>query len=249
MNQSTMHLWNSVCDVPSEFLKPLPGKAGLTSIDAYYQIRRATEVFGPIGKGWGFTAELQMISDPEPAVIAHLTIWHSGDLTMRFNAVGCCPWMFGRNNPMFDSDAPKKAITDALTKGLSMLGFGATIFLGGHSSKYSEEPQAQAPANLNYQPPQATPAPAAELAKLNDLIPFGKHKGTAWRHVPRGYLQWLLSQPVNEQYIERDREQRTLIAAALALPETEPKPEPTEPQPEPTDDFFEALGSPEEVPF
>ena len=50
-----LDIWNEVKETDPRFTKKVSfGARSFTSIDAHYQIRRATEVFGPVGTGWGY---------------------------------------------------------------------------------------------------------------------------------------------------------------------------------------------------
>jgi hypothetical protein len=130
-----LRIWSQVERTDPAHTKKVNQRGGFTAISAAYQIKRATEVFGPIGEGWGYDAGDPIFQDA--LVIVPVTLWH-GD---RANAFGP---MFGgaewKNGTRLDSDGPKKATTDALTKLLSQLGFNADVFLGRFDdSKYVAE--------------------------------------------------------------------------------------------------------------
>lgn len=129
-----MRIWKAVEKTDPNYTKEVKQRGGFTAIDAQYQIMMATEQFGPIGIGWGYTTE--KLERLDQFVVAHVTIWH-GERCNTFGPVLGCSEMFG-NRP--DSDAPKKATTDAITKGLSQLGFNADVFLKKFDdSKYVEQ--------------------------------------------------------------------------------------------------------------
>ena len=48
-------LWKAVCKTPTEFTesKDIPGKGPTQTVKPHYFFQKATEVFGPIGMGWG----------------------------------------------------------------------------------------------------------------------------------------------------------------------------------------------------
>lgn len=52
---ANLHIWTRVQSTDQRYTKPLAG-AGFagTSINAEYMIMRATEIFGPVGTGWGY---------------------------------------------------------------------------------------------------------------------------------------------------------------------------------------------------
>ena len=123
----TMRIWNSVCETDPSHTKRVNQRGGFTAIDAHYQVQLATEQFGPVGDGWGYdTVHGTIESGGKILSIVDLTLW-GGSREQKFGPVRGCAEMFGTR---VDTDAPKKAMTDALTKSLSHLGFNADVFLG-----------------------------------------------------------------------------------------------------------------------
>lgn len=120
-----MRIWDKVSKTDPKYTKKVNQRGGFTAIAAASQIMVATSVFGPIGVGWGYTCGEPMFVGP--LIMIPVTIWHSGDRSATFGPIYGCAEISG-NRP--DSDAPKKAMTDAITKGLSQLGFNADVFLG-----------------------------------------------------------------------------------------------------------------------
>lgn len=141
-----MRIWDQVKTTDPHHTKSVrkPGMT-ITAISAQYQIMRATKVFGPVGEGWGYDVTYNYRTDAEdPFVLAMVTIWHrtpDGQPCSFGPIVGCNPlYMKTKSGRFFDDDAGKKAMTDALTKGLSHLGFSADVFLGMYDdSKYVAE--------------------------------------------------------------------------------------------------------------
>ena len=123
-----MRLWNRVCKTDPATTKAVSyGTRQFTAIDAYAQIQRATEIWGPIGVGWGFTYKLNWM---DTAVAAEVRLWYAHeDVHAEVNACGCKSLYIGKDKK-YDDDAPKKAVTDGLTKAMSYLGFNADVFLG-----------------------------------------------------------------------------------------------------------------------
>ena len=124
-----MQLWDEVCETDPNHTKVVDFGRKFTAIDAHYQIRRATEIFGPVGIGWGYNCEYRFI---ENFVICELCFWHGS--SRHFGPIaGCASFRRLKDGILtgpFDEDAPKKAMTDALTKALSHLGFNADVFEG-----------------------------------------------------------------------------------------------------------------------
>ena len=125
----TMRIWDAVSKTDPSHTKKVNQRGGFTAISAHYQIMQATKQFGPIGIGWGYVDGAPIFEDG--LVIVPVTIWH-GDRANTFGPLYGSAEMRPKtkNGPMLDSDAPKKASTDGLTKGLSQLGFNADVFLG-----------------------------------------------------------------------------------------------------------------------
>lgn len=146
-----LELWNTVEKTPHEHTKAITGKSySGTSPKPHYLVRKATETFGPCGIGWGFTVE-ERVEDGalfapgfyERLHIAKVTVWYKwngerGEVTH----IGGTPFSGQRasGKPYSDEDAPKKSVTDALVKALSMIGFAGDIFMGRYDdSKYVNE--------------------------------------------------------------------------------------------------------------
>lgn len=136
---SNLDLWNKVSKSDPKYLKPVNfGSRKFTAIDPQYQVKSATEAFGPVGKGWGWHAENRFInlSNGDTAVISDVSIWH-GEHSNVFGPFPGCRKFFDAAKQRLNEDAPKMAVTDGLTKGLSHLGFNADVFLGEHDgNKY-----------------------------------------------------------------------------------------------------------------
>lgn len=121
-----MAIWNAVDTTDPRHTKRVNQRGGFTAISAHYQVMKATEQFGPVGIGWGYDVGEPLFQ--ETLVIVPVTLWH-GDRGNTFGPIyGGAEWKSAKGH--LDSDAPKKATTDALTKALSQLGFNADVFLG-----------------------------------------------------------------------------------------------------------------------
>lgn len=131
-DKDKMALWNAVWQTDPQYTTPVEyGKRKFTAIDAYRQIMAATERWGPVGTGWGWTATFQNTADGTVCWCI-LELWYE-KREQHFTTVG---------GAALDKkgEGQKKALTDAITKGLSYLGFNADIFLGMfEDNKYVEE--------------------------------------------------------------------------------------------------------------
>ncbi len=129
-------IWNAVSETNPAHTKHVNQRGGFTAISAQYQILAATAQFGPVGIGWGYTSGDPVIVDT--LIIVPVTLWHGSRENTFGPMMGCEEWK--DKNGRVDSDAPKKATTDALTKLLSHLGFNADVFLGRFDdNKYVEQ--------------------------------------------------------------------------------------------------------------
>lgn len=133
---NNMRIWDAVSKTDPSHTKHVNQRGGFTAISAHYQIMSATKQFGPIGQGWGYDAGEPIFI--ENLVSVPVTIWH-GSRDNRFGPIyGGAEWKNGSGR--IDTDGIKKAETDALTKGLSQLGFNADVFLGRFDdNKYIEQ--------------------------------------------------------------------------------------------------------------
>lgn len=145
MNEN-MHIWSAV-----EKTDPAATKAAtvsgqkITSISGQHMIKRATEMFGPVGIGWGWTVVDErfdqggQIRNDKGEVLGcevghtiRIRLWFQlGDKRGEVEQYGCTPFAYkSKWGVTTDTEAPKKSLTDAIKKALAMLGFSADIFLG-----------------------------------------------------------------------------------------------------------------------
>ena len=136
---NNMRLWNRVCETNPFYTKQVEGGFKMTAICAQSQRRQATQVFGPCGQGWYIENEKYQIFNenrPEIAMIAYTaTFGYFDPETKELGRFPIASSMYF-NEYLRDgkikrnSDIIKKIRTDALTKGLSELGFNADVFMG-----------------------------------------------------------------------------------------------------------------------
>jgi hypothetical protein len=141
-----LELWRDLERTDPSQVNPITGKPYKgTSPKPYYLVQKATEKFGPIGIGWGFEIVRERVEDGaagDKVHIAHIRVWYkwNGERGV-VEHIG--QTMFAgknKNGPFTDEDAPKKSVTDALVKALSMIGFAGDIFMGRYDdSKYVNE--------------------------------------------------------------------------------------------------------------
>jgi len=155
MNEN-LAIWSSLEKTDPKFVKPITGKQYRgSSPNPTWVAKRLTEVFGPNGHGWRIEILQERVIEGNAvegggAVQVHQAVirlhtkigdqwgWsdHTGQTTMVYKS---------RNGWLTDEDAPKKSVTDAMTKAASLLGVAGDIFLGRwDDSKYQAELAAEA---------------------------------------------------------------------------------------------------------
>lgn len=135
-------LWDAVCKTDPAHTKKFTKAGGFsgTAIKPFYLMHKATETFGVCGIGWGW-------NELENKVVggvwcSKVQLWF-----LQNNQRGTIEqWgqtvMQGKNKngEFVDEEAPKKAVTDAVTKCLSYLGFAGDVHMGlFDDSKYVDE--------------------------------------------------------------------------------------------------------------
>jgi hypothetical protein len=150
---SNLELWDKVERTDIKHTKAITGKSYHgTSPKPHYLVHKATEAFGPCGIGWGFTIVSERIEEGaggERMHIAHVRVWYEWQGKRgEVEHIGGTQFSGIRSSgkPFTDEDAPKKSVTDALVKALSMIGFAGDIFMGRYDdSKYVNELRNETP--------------------------------------------------------------------------------------------------------
>ena len=129
---NNLFLWEQVETTDPEFTTKVNQRGGFTAIGAQYQIKNATEVFGAFGHGFGVKDEQYTPILNDTLIVYTATFYYkyedeSGDVEGEFPISSSIRVMMGSK---LDDDCIKKVQTDAITKGLSRLGFNADVFMG-----------------------------------------------------------------------------------------------------------------------
>jgi len=190
MNNSkeNLKLWNSVCVSDANFVKPVNyGKRKFDAIDAQYQLRNATNLFGPMGIGWGTKDSNYQVIDNIVIYTAKLWYVWEGKEGVTEIASECT----------VKNDCIKSVTTDALTKGLSKLGFNADIFLNQFDGNKYEgaDPSSQVSVTTSL-----------EEGWHLQPIGFGKYEQESWKDVSSkdsGYIAWIAKNSDEPENIEK----------------------------------------------
>lgn len=135
--------WDAFADIDPKYTKPITGKPYKgTSPNPQYVIKCLTEIFGPVGEGFGWDIVAEDFTPIGDEVLhwCRIKFWHT-DRANTFDSYGQTKaLMKTRNGFMSDEDAPKKSLTDAVIKAASHVGIAANIFLGRwDDQKYVEQ--------------------------------------------------------------------------------------------------------------
>lgn len=168
----SLELWNSVQTTDPKYTKSFSRAGGFsgTAINATYQIKRATEKWGPIGGKWGYKVlDSEFVPGHQGTVVHVLRVEfrHPEGVFEAFGQTTFCGT--NKNGPYTDEEAPKKSLTDAITKALAMLGFSADVHLGMYDDnkyvndlKNAKESSKVLPTKTGWEPNEE------ELAYLNE---------------------------------------------------------------------------------
>lgn len=137
---SNLKLWDSVSKTDPAFTKKgQKGAHHFTSVAPMYQIRKATEAFGPQGLGWGIDPASERFSEREygttiilsyDAILFFKLNDERGEIPIHASEKSCYQTRGAGGYMKIDDEVRKKVVTNAKTKGLSELGICADIFLG-----------------------------------------------------------------------------------------------------------------------
>ncbi len=163
MSNQNMAIWDKVSKTDTSATKTSnQGGRQQTSIDGYWMIKKATEVFGMVGIGWGWDVIEERWDDGAMIPIKQddgttrleqskthtikIKLWFvqdgkRGEVTQYGHTQAIYKSKWGVSD---DGEAPKKSLMDAIKKSLSMLGFCSDIFMGMFDDReYVEQLQAE----------------------------------------------------------------------------------------------------------
>lgn len=141
MSNDNLKLWKSVEKTSTKDVKPVSsGGRNFSSINPTSQKKKATEAFGMYGSDWGVEPESEKFEYKEFSNQTTLLVYRAimfykydgktGRLPISANEKMAYVTQGGKGYLKIDEDSEKKVRTNAVTKGLSELGFNADIFLG-----------------------------------------------------------------------------------------------------------------------
>ena len=146
VKKKNMEFWNSVCKTNPAETKSVEYPFKHTAIGAQFQLKHATEQWGIMGVNWGVKNEKFtpiMLDTEEKGYLIYTAILYYPKYYIDHEN-GTPETVFGqveihadinfynktKNGYKVENDISKKVATDALTKGLSKLGFNSDVFEG-----------------------------------------------------------------------------------------------------------------------
>jgi hypothetical protein len=148
IEKNNLVLWEAHEDIDPRFTKAITGKAySGTSPSPQYVIKCLTDMFGPVGIGFGWRVLVEGFQPLGEKTLhwCRIEFWHTARANT-FEAYGqtLAAYVTSKGGFMVDEDAPKKSMTDAIIKAASQIGVAANIFLGRwDDQKYVAEVNAE----------------------------------------------------------------------------------------------------------
>jgi len=125
-----LKLWDSVQETNPADTKKVTFGRKFTAIDAYSQIKKATNIFGSYGTGWGIKAIVHTFVPNTNMVMGEAQFFYRNENTQNGEFPVTSSILYVSEKGKIDDDFAKKLETDMITKALSRLGFNADIFMG-----------------------------------------------------------------------------------------------------------------------
>lgn len=191
MSSKTLELWQSLEKTDPKHTKQF-NRGGFkgTAINGTYIAKRLTEAFGPCGIGWKLVLEDErIIPGPVGADGAqeqlHVVRCHiayrlpsakQGEWLAEWHATGP---QFGQtkivqrtsDRVIFDEEAPKKSLTDAMSKCASLLGVASDVHLGLYDdNKYVNQMKVEFGSSSEPQPEKTALISDAQVKTLIDKM-------------------------------------------------------------------------------
>ena len=140
IKKENIELWEMVQATDTTYTKKVTFGRNFTAIDPHYQLLQATKLWGSFGKGWGVKNESftnikmgqKLIGDVQGDIYLcqYSATFFYPDGEFPINSAINISTVTSKGKWAVDEEYSKKVSTNALSKGLSKLGFSADVFLG-----------------------------------------------------------------------------------------------------------------------
>lgn len=139
-----MRIYAQVRAVPEAAKKKITGGRlqGMTDINPMWRIKRLTEIYGPCGVGWRYAITKREFVPGAGGEIACFTdvilqVRENGEWGDPIPGTGGAMYVSKERAGLYtDDEAPKKALTDALSVACKALGVGADVYFARDATKY-----------------------------------------------------------------------------------------------------------------
>lgn len=134
MSNENLSIWSQVEKTDFTHTKKVNQRGGYTAVSPQYQLKEATKVFGPYGKGFGLSvSDFDMSLFDSLGVVMHKAkffyVLNSERVEFPIsNAIQATTGVGDKKR--VDIDFAKKVETNTVSKALSKLGFNADVFMG-----------------------------------------------------------------------------------------------------------------------
>lgn len=155
MTAENMRIWSAVPKTDRAYTQDANVNGNKqTAVSGLYMVKLATEVLGPIGESWGYEITSERYDNTKPVMIKSesglvilkdgdsivweqnhtclLTLWH-GSRENTIQQFGHTKYRYMKSDGskmIIDDEAPKKSVTDAMKKCLSLLGVCSDVYMG-----------------------------------------------------------------------------------------------------------------------
>jgi hypothetical protein len=224
-SRDNLELWNTLKRTDPKATKPFQRAGGLrgNQVDPAWRLQMMTEVFGPVGKGWGYEQLEWTIA--ERMIFICCRVWYIDSVTGEKHFTGP-QWggtelvrknRDGSERP--DDESFKMSITDAIGKCMLQIGLAADIYLGlFDDSKYRDESEHifATKKNPDLQPPAIEKFESDLREKLKNV-----HDREALDDLWRGGINARIREIGNVDKAAQNRLIAAFTARKNELPETQ----------------------------
>ena len=173
MKMEKLEIYSKVRSVPEEAQKKIKGGrlSGMTDINPMWRIKKLTELFGACGFGWKYEIiekRLEEGANDEIAAFVDINLYvkMNDEWSEPIQGTGGSTFVAKEKNGMHTSDECfKMALTDAISIACKALGFGADIYWGKDTTKYSIDERDDGKSNIKKKIDKQTIAAISSFAK------------------------------------------------------------------------------------
>lgn len=183
MSVENLKIYEEFRHVPEEAKKKIQGGRlnGKTDINPMWRIKKLTEMFGPVGKGWyAPITERWTESGANGEVTANIRInlfvKYDNDWSVPIEGVGGSMLIVKESAGLrTDDDAFKKAYTDAISVACKALGIGADVYWEKDPTKYTQNGEDGNGTDENVKPIKSSQKQPNKEPKIEDIKLFEKY--------------------------------------------------------------------------